>query len=176
MFISSRFHRSILPVLTLGALLAGSVISTAENAVVPATAEGQAIAAPATSEQTRIVIVEWKIRKGHEQEFLDYWAKKSVVADRSGLVAEFMSRVEDRDKFPWINWVAVDTSADYTPFYNVGIWKNSDEFVGQIGKYIDLNRPPLPFEADRRHRVFLAPAEWRIGQSSLPAKDAEGVR
>ena len=48
--------------------------------------------------------------------------------------------------------------------------------MGQIGKYIDNKRPPLAFEADHRHRIFLAPVEWRIGQAGLPAKDAEGVK
>lgn len=126
------------------------------------------------STEARIVVVEWKIKKGQEQEFREYWAKKSTIPDRSGLIAEFLSGEEDRGRFPWINWAATK-SDDYTVFYNVGIWRRSDDFMGQIGKYIDNNRPPLAFEAARRSRVFLQPLEWRIGQSQLPAKDAEGV-
>ena len=127
------------------------------------------------STDARIVIVEWKIKKGHEKEFLDYWETKSTIPDRSGLIAEFMSSEEDHAKFPWINWVSAESN-DYTTFYNVGIWRKADDFMGQIGKYIDNNRPPAAFEADHRHRVFLAPVAWRIGMSGLPAKDAAGVK
>lgn len=127
------------------------------------------------STEARIVIVEWKIKKGHEQEFLDYWAKTSTIPDRSGLIAEFMSSGASRDKFPWINWATTE-NRDETTFYNVGIWRNADDFMSQIGKYIDNGRPPMPFEAEHRHRVFLKPLEWRIGMSSLPAKDAAGVK
>ena len=132
-------------------------------------------AAVAAQPQTRIVVVEWKIKKGHEQEFLDYWSQKSTIPDRSGLIAEFLSDEESRDRFPWINWAAAE-SDDATIFYNVGIWRQADDFMGQIGKYIDNNRPPMAFEADHRHRVFLAPVKWRVGMSQLPGKDADGVK
>ncbi len=122
----------------------------------------------------RLVVVHWKIKQGQEQEFLDYWAQRSPVADRSGLVGEFLSSVEDRDRFPWINMQAV--SASYTSFFNIGIWKNSAAFQDQIGKYIDTSRPPLPFEAERRERVFLQPERWRIGGSALSLSDQPGVK
>ena len=128
-----------------------------------------------TSTETRIVVVEWKIKKGREKEFLDYWATKSTVPDRSGLIAEFMTSEEDRGRFPWINWVNAE-SPDYTTFYNVGIWHSSNDFINQIGSHIDNARPPMPFEADHRHRVFLQPVKWRIGATGLPDKDATGVR
>jgi len=41
------------------------------------------------------------------------------VEDRSGLIGEFLSSVEDRARFPWINMQAVGTG--YTSFFNVGI-------------------------------------------------------
>lgn len=58
--------------------------------------------------RTRIVVVEWKIKKGREAEFLDYWSTRSTIPDRSGLIGEFLSGVEDRDRFPWINWTLDD--------------------------------------------------------------------
>lgn len=122
----------------------------------------------------RLVVVHWKIKQGQEQEFLDYWAQRSPVADRSGLVGEFLSSVLDRDRFPWINMQAV--SASYTSFFNIGIWKNSAAFQDQIGKYIDTSRPSLPFEAERRERVFLQPERWRIGGSALSLSDQPGVK
>jgi hypothetical protein len=156
-------------------LAAQNALPAAQPATAPVTPV--AVAAPDAaplSTEARIIVVEWKIKKGQEQEFLDYWAKKATVPDRSGLIAEFLSSEENRERFPWINW-ATTKSEDYTVFYNVGIWRRADDFMGQIGKYIDNNRPPMAFEAARRQRVFLQPLEWRVGQSQLPAKDAEGV-
>src|SRR4051794_34367267 len=56
----------------------------------------QAATAPETSRagasivtDSRIVLVEWRIKKGREQEFLDHWATRATVADRSGLIGEF---------------------------------------------------------------------------------------
>ncbi|HEX4765055.1 MAG TPA: hypothetical protein VH414_02140 [Lichenihabitans sp.] len=161
-----------------------SAAIAAESLSPPATPAKPAPAASASAPQAaeatvptqaRIVIVEWKIKKGHEQEFLDYWAKKSTIPDRAGLIAEFMSSGASRDTFPWINWATTE-NRDETTFYNIGIWRNADDFMSQIGKYIDNSRPPMPFEAEHRHRVFLKPLEWRIGMSSLPAQDAAGVK
>lgn len=163
-------------VMAIGLVAAGTHYVASETLAPSATPAPQAAPAiGALSTDARIIVVEWKIKKGHEQEFLDYWSTKSTIPDRSGLIAEFMSSEESRDRFPWINWAAAE-SPDYTIFYNVGIWRKADDFVGQIGKYIDNNRPPMAFEADHRHRVFLAPLRWRIGMASLPAKDAEGVK
>ncbi len=182
---------------TMAAILAGGMLSvgvtlvpadTLPPATHPAPTLAPAPAAPTSapevradaagkplSTEARIVVVEWKLKKGREQEFLDYWATKSTIPDRTGLIAEFMSGEESREQFPWINWAAAE-SGDFTTFYNVGIWRKADDFMGQIGKYIDNKRPPMAFEADHRHRVFLAPVKWRIGQASLPAQDAEGVK
>ena len=122
---------------------------------------------------TRIVVVEWKIKKGREAEFLDYWSTRSTIPDRTGLIGEFLSGVEDRERFPWINWTLDDR---WTTFYNVGLWRDRLDFEGQIGKFIDNSRPPQDFEATRRTRVFLAPERWRIGATALPKSDPEGVR
>ena len=179
-------RRSLTTVIVATLLSAGASAVVAESLIPtsqPIASASAAVSAPqiidATgkplSTEARIVVVEWKIKKGHEQEFLDYWATKSTIPDRSGLIAEFMSGEESREQFPWINWVAAE-SGDFTTFYNIGIWRKADDFMGQIGKYIDNNRPPMAFEADHRHRVFLAPVKWRIGQASLPAHDAEGVK
>ena len=175
----SEVHGSGLSAM-LGLGLLAACVSTAcseEAAQVPASSASTSLAAPVqgSATDTRIVVVEWKIKKGREQEFLDYWATKSTVPNRSGLIAEFLTGEEDRARFPWINWVNAE-SPDYTTFYNIGIWHNADDFMGQIGSHIDNSRPPMPFEADHRHRVFLQPLKWRIGSTGLPSKDAEGVQ
>lgn len=154
-----------LPLLLAGPALGQSAVPVLRDAA-PQDAEG---ATP-----VRLVVVHWKIRQGREQEFLDYWAQRSPVADRSGLVGEFLSSVGDRDRFPWINMQAIHAS--YTSFFNIGIWKNSAAFEDQIGRYIDNSRPPLEFEAERRERVFLQPERWRIGGSALSLADQPGVK
>lgn len=179
-----------LPTSAAVAPIATEAASVTKDAVVAAAVPVQTLAAAPAAEPTaaaaplagplstdaRIVVVEWKIKKGHEQEFLDYWAKKSTIPDRSGLIAEFLSGQESRDRFPWINWVSASEDEDATTYYNIGIWRRADDFMGQIGKYIDNNRPPMPFEAAHRHRVFLQPLEWRVGMSSLPTQDRDGVK
>ncbi len=121
----------------------------------------------------RIVVVEWRIKKGREKEFLDYWSTKSTIPDRSGLISEFLSRVESRQDFPWMVW---DLNPRWTTYVNVGYWREGSDFQQQIGRFIDNSKPPLAFEAARRRRLFLAPERWRIGGSALPAGDHPDVR
>ena len=167
-------RRALAALLTAG-LVAANAATVAADSLPGALPPASAPAGAPLSTEARVVVVEWKIKKGHEQEFLDYWSTKSTIPDRTGLIAEFLSGEESRQQFPWINWAAAE-DGDATIYYNIGIWRRADDFMGQVGKYIDNNRPPLAFEADHRHRVFLAPLRWRIGQASLPAKDAEGVK
>ncbi len=129
----------------------------------------------ASTEQTatRIVAVEWRIKKGQENEFLEYWSTRSTIPDRSGLVAEFLNRVESREQYPWMVW---EFSENWTTFINVGIWREGADFQQQIGRFIDNSRPPLAFEADRRRRVFMAPERWRIGNTPLITADHPVVR
>jgi hypothetical protein len=120
--------------------------------------------------KTRIVVVEWRIKPGRECDFLEYWSTRSTIPNRDGLIGEFLSEV---DKQPWVNWAIQD---GYTTFYNVGIWREAADFEDQIGKHINLSRPPLDFEATNRIRIFLAPERWRVGSTALPVADAAGVR
>ncbi|MBF9232318.1 hypothetical protein [Microvirga alba] len=147
--------------------------SFAQQALSPPSAtSGQTTAAPeATS--ARIVLVEWRIKKGHEDEFLEYWSKRATVADRSGLIGEFLSRVEDRKQFPWMVW---NLDRRWTTFVNVGFWRHGDDFHQQIGRFIDNSKPPLAFEAQKRRRVFVAPERWRIGSSPFLTSDHSSVR
>lgn len=151
--------------------------------VVPASSLAQAVAvppagppnafAPSPGLSTRIVLVEWRIKKGREQEFLDYWSTRATVADRSGLVGEFLSRVEDRTQFPWMVW---NLDPRWTTYVNVGIWRSGADFQEQIGRFIDNSRPPLAFEAQRRRRVLVAPERWRTGATPLPFFSHPDVR
>ena len=62
-------------------------------------------------------MVEWRIEKGREEEFLTYWSTRATVENCSGLIGEFLSRVENREHFPWIVW---DLDAGWSTFLNVG--------------------------------------------------------
>lgn len=147
----------------------------------PALASGQEVRSPvremaapskdATS--TRIILVEWRIKKGREQEFVDYWSKQATITDRSGLVGEFLSRVEDRKQFPWMVW---NLDPRWTTFVNVGIWRTGADFDQQIGRFINNAKPPLAFEAQKRRRVLVAPERWRIGATPFLESDHSEVR
>jgi hypothetical protein len=117
---------------------------------------------------TRIILVEWRIKKGRENEFLEYWSKCLKVPDRSGLVAEFLSQAESREQYPWITWQFGD---GWTTFITTGLWREAADFQRNFGAFIDDSKPLLDFEAQRRRRVLLAPARWRVGGASLPAAD-----
>ena len=125
--------------------LAPGPVALAEKASAPLP---MAIAKPAPSPRLpplRIVVVHWKIRLGREAEFLDYWKTRSVIANRSGLVSEYLSSVAERDRVPWITLQGL--SSEYTSYFNVGIWRDLDAFQDQIGRFIDNKKPPLPFES-----------------------------
>ena len=47
--------------------------------------------------------------------------------------------------------------------------------LNEFGPYVDVGRPNLPFEYDRRQRILIDPVEWRRGPVELPAHDASGV-
>src|SRR5918997_1351339 len=85
-------------VLTLGLLFAPEA-APAQDA--PARQLHQRAAAEQNTTATRIVLVEWRIKKGREDEFLEYWSTKATIADRAGLIGEFLSRVEDKNQYPW---------------------------------------------------------------------------
>jgi hypothetical protein len=121
----------------------------------------------------RIVLVEWRIKKGQENTFLDYWSTQATIKDRSGLIAEYLSRVEDQKQYPWMVW---SLDPNWTTFVNVGFWRNGADFQEQIGRFIDNSRPPQAFEAERRRRVFIAPERWRIGSADPIQADHPAVK
>lgn len=139
----------ILALAAILGLLSLPACSTPQEALAPAAAPQTKATAGPPAATARIVLVEWRIKKGREQEFLDYWSTRATIADRSGLIGEFLSRVEDPEKFPWMQW-RLDPS--WTTFVNVGFWRTSSDFQQQIGRFIDLSRPRWT----SRHRVGAA--------------------
>ncbi len=188
---SERVFTTYIGFLSIGLAIALSLIVLAPKAALakfslkaaaayiapaPQSSDPQHTLAPQAEQEAtamRIVAVEWRIKKGQENEFLEYWSTRSTIPDRSGLVGEFLNRVESREQYPWMVWEFNET---WTTFINVGIWREGADFQQQIGHFIDNSRPPLAFEADRRRRVFMAPQRWRIGNTSLLENDHPAVR
>ena len=152
-------------------LLLAPTITLAQEAPVDRT--HQSAAAERGETATRIVLVEWRIKKGREDEFLEYWSTQATIGDRSGLIGEFLSRVEDKKQYPWMVW---NLDPRWTTFVNVGFWRDGDDFQQQIGRFINNSKPPLAFEAQKRRRVFVAPERWRIGATPLIISDHPSVR
>lgn len=119
-----------------------------------------------------VVVVEWNIIKGQEDEFLCYWSERETVQDRSGLVGEFLNRVRDVEEVQSVTWKQRD---DCTTFLNVGIWRDCRSFVNQIGPNLTRKGQKMPFEFEPRRRIFLGPERWRLGGSLLPTKGHDGV-
>lgn len=167
----------------IGGLIVLGLPVRADKLPAPRTTEAAAPARatpapPRTAEGTliRTVIVEWTIKKGREQDFLDYWSKRSTLANREGLIAEFLNTVEPGEAWPWMSWATPVSRPDATTYYNVGLWRDAPSFQDQIGKFIDPARPLLDFEAARRNRIVLAPQRWRAGMTGLPAKDSDNTQ
>jgi hypothetical protein len=160
----------------LGAVLIGSLMPAAAMAQAnpaPAPQPTRPEARPDALTPMRVILVEWRIKKGRENDFLEYWSTRSTVPDRSGLIAEFLNRVESREQFPWIRWEFDD---GWTTFVTTGLWREAADFQENFGRFIDDTKPPMDFEAQRRRRILLAPERWRRGGSSLPSSDHPGVR
>ena len=120
----------------------------------------------ASGAQMRIVIVEWRIKRGQEAAFLDYWSQNEAIDDRSGLIGEYLSHVEDQKD---CQWITLEFGDGWTTYVNVGFWSDADAFRREVGPKINDQRPALSFEHEKRRRTFLCPDRWRVGGTMLPA-------
>ena len=129
-----------------------------------------------------IILVHWQIRPTCEIEFLNHWRTVSLVANRTGLVGEFLSEVVSADPIsaPFITWILSEPGSDIAKeakhFVNVGMWSSEIAFLTEIAADFEDNAPLRPFELRRRRRLMLNPTSWRIGAAQLPSWDSAGVR
>ena len=129
-----------------------------------------------------IVLIHWKIILGMEDDFFKHWKEKAKVKDRSGLIAEYLSRAgrgEETSKLPWpVNWhfESQDGEGGFTSYINVGLWESEKDFHAQVGEGIDDSKEDLPFEADKRRRTIVYPQHWRVGDAKHPENDSDGVQ
>ena len=122
-----------------------------------------------------VVLVKWKIKPGHEDEFLTLWREKFTIGDCAGLVGEFMCGPGSQE---YITWAMRDPhDPPCTIFVNVAIWASAEAFREQVEpKFGDPQAAPDNFEAVRRVRTVLDSVPcWRVGKASLPDESSEGV-
>lgn len=124
-----------------------------------------------------IVLIHWKIKPEPEmvEKFLKFWKGAAVVADRRGLIGEFLSEPHATTAYGWVTWRLNGREGYHRSFINVGFWNSAEEFHGQIGKYFESSGGPKEFEAEPRVRTVLDPECWRIGDGNLPIHDSSGV-
>jgi hypothetical protein len=121
-----------------------------------------------------IVLVDWHIIVGKEDDFLAHWKSALPIGDRSRMIGEFLSQPNGDVAFPWVTW-DLSVHEGVTRFVNVGLWADAEAFHDQVGRYFNPNGTMLPFEYALRRRALLEPRAWRMGHWHLPANDSGGV-
>jgi hypothetical protein len=125
-----------------------------------------------------VALIHWRIKLGdeHTAAFLKHWQTRNTIADRQGLIAEFLSDSLPMSQFPYITWhLDSDSLGDFKSYVTVGFWKDSEAFKEQVANYFNDGKPLLEFEQYRRRRVIFKPVHWRIGHAPLPEGDSDGV-
>src|SRR5882724_9723050 len=110
-----------------------------------------------------IALIHWRIQPDETSKaaFLHHWKTNNTIGDRAGLIAEFLS-----DSLPM---------SDFKSYVTAGLWNDAEAFGDQVAAYFNDEKPMLPFEKYRRRRVIFRPVSWRIGHTSLPSNDSQGV-
>ncbi len=118
-----------------------------------------------------IVLITWRIKPGQEEQFRRWWCDQAILADKGGLVGEFLCQPVSANLVPFgveDLSAAAPELAPSVPFVNVGLWKDSETFEAEVGQYFTDDQPLLSFEAIRRVRTILEPAERRLGEDRIP--------
>lgn len=121
-----------------------------------------------------IVVIHWKIERGLEQDFFDYWSHVLTIDPDSKLVGEFLSRPMDSAEARCDAIVLGDTNSnDYVSYFNVGIWEEHDSFFKEvIEPYVTKAAGRREaFEVEYRERMILKPEWWRVRTGALPDSD-----
>jgi hypothetical protein len=121
-----------------------------------------------------IVLNQWRIKPDKKaiQAFLKFWRTVATIADRTALIAEFLSEAGTTRDFPYITWYFdPDALGDHKSYITLGIWQDERAFHEQLGKNFDDEGKLLWFEKYRRRRIILTPDSWRLGGAPLPLKD-----
>ena len=129
-----------------------------------------------------IVLINWRILPGREDEFLSHWKTELTIDNAPELLGEFISHVKDEEWCGYITWqlepgtneeVANFGTQEFCSFVNVGFWQRIENFLEAVKDYMD--REPYDFEAAPRRRAIVEPKAWRIGGGQFPAESSAGV-
>lgn len=129
------------------------------------------------------VLINWRIKPDQTDSFLKKWKEELSLDGASGLIGEFLSKVEMEKPGLAVTWEmepdAKDGAlpiAEHISYVNIGIWNSFDDFQAAVGKYMSLGREiKEEFEAAPRRRAVVSPEHWRIGLEILPVQTSEGV-
>lgn len=132
-----------------------------------------------------IVLINWRILPDMENDFLHSWKTELRLETATGLIGEFLSRVESTEFAPAVTWEMEpddrDTPAgwrsdNYISYVNVAIWERYEDFHNAVAKNMSQGRAlGKAFEAAPRRRAVLTAEHWRRGNSALPAETSPGV-
>jgi len=125
-----------------------------------------------------IALIHWRIKPDDEsvKAFIGHWNTRNSIADRRGLIGEFVSDTLPMANFPYITWhLDPESLGDFKSYVTIGLWDDAGTFGKEVAKYFNDDKPLLPFEKYRRRRVIFKPVGWRIGQTKLPDGDSPGV-
>ncbi len=100
-----------------------------------------------------IVLIHWRINPTDKDQadFFKFWTEQAKVKDKSGLAGEFLSApMPAKDLMFRVDTLCGDSTVACCHFVNFGFWESSPTFHDQIGQYMNHDKPPMPFEAERR--------------------------
>lgn len=126
-----------------------------------------------------IALIHWRIKPDEKSQasFLKHWKTKNSIANRTKLIAEFLSDSLKIIDFPYITWhLDPESLGDYRSYVTVGIWEDTEAFEKEVAAYFNDDKPLLPFEKYRRRRVMFRPIARRRGKKQLPHQDSNGVK
>jgi hypothetical protein len=97
-----------------------------------------------------VILVNWLIHPGKEDDFIESWKKMTVGPD-SGLYREILTTVNPSNANPKFHTYSVGDPF-YTTYINIGIWESLEHFDKAIG-------PKIPsaefFEKDGRMKYSI---------------------
>jgi heme-degrading monooxygenase HmoA len=117
------------------------------------------------------VLIHWRIRPGGEQAFVRHWARRNVIRDRRGLMAEVLTRQlpAEADKYCWD---LDDEESSHVSYYTVGLWHTLEDFEAQVGPFMSAAHA---FEIAPRRRAVFDAIGWRKGLAPLPPDSADVI-
>ena len=119
-----------------------------------------------------IALIHWRVKLGEEATaaFLKHWQTRNTIANRRGLIAEFLSDSLSMSQFPYITWhLDSESLGNFKSYVTVGFWNDSDAFRDQVAAYFNDDKPLLDFEQYRRRRVIFKPVHRHSRIAKYPS-------